>query len=274
LFPPQIKQPEKKMAKVSITKVEQHIGRARIAQKKYQELRCIVSLIEALKILIRHQYTSLELSKSQNLLASVVRDLAGMEKVKALSKKPLSYTKGKEKELAKALIPLGKILHEEERKENLDAARARKAKIDAGIHNGKSYLAAKKLDQARKAFREATEHYSDEDSLFNYIASILQKAGESKEALSYLQRAMEFEGEVDTALKTAHAAFAELKDPALAEKFYGKLAVKRPEDVRINLGLAEALAAGKRLEEAKEQARKAVGNAGTEKAARAILDRA
>lgn len=262
------------MAKVPIQKVELHVGRARAAQKKYQDLRCAMSLIEALKILIQNQYSALELAKVQTLLAGVVRDFAAMDKVKALATKPITYSKGKEKELAKVLIPLAKAMHEEERKENLEAARLRKAKIDGAISNGRSYLSAKKFDAAKKSFREALEHYSDEHSLFNFIASILIEAGELKEALSYLHRAMDTEGEGERALDLAQMVFAKLKDPAAAEKFYGKLAAKRPDDVRVNLGLAEALAAGSRMEEAKAAAKKALGDERTEKAAQALIDSA
>lgn len=177
------------MAK-AVQVIVQHLSRAKAAFMKGGTIRPMVSVAEALKLMLTAELHSTEAQKVTSLLRENLQNISKIEAVKAVHPEPFVYEKGKERQVLIELVPLIKVLHSDRKKENLDAIRQRKLNIDHAIIHGKNALAGGKVEEARKYFRQATNLHVDEDAMYLIISSILQDSGAFKESFEYLRLAL------------------------------------------------------------------------------------
>lgn len=168
----------------------QHLSRAKAAFSKGQTLRPMVSVAEALKVMLTAQLHSVDAQKVASLMRENLQNISRLEAVKKLHPDPFAYQKGGEKRLLAELVPIIRGIHLDKKKENMEALRQRKLNIDQAINHGRNALAGGKVEEARKYFRQATNLHVDEDAMYLIIASALQEAGAFKESFEYVRLAL------------------------------------------------------------------------------------
>jgi len=238
--------------------VEEHLSRAKVAFLKGETLKPLVSLAEALKLVLTKNIPSMDMPRIGSLLRENFQNMSKMEAVKKIHPAPFIYKKGEEKNLLRTLLPVIKGVREEMERESLEAMRERKMKIDQFIIQGRKYLEKNNILEAQRSFRGAVEEYVDEDALFTIIADNLVTAGYSKEPLEYLKRALEIDPENRKACELAYVAFEKAGDFSAAEGFFESTVKKRGETAHLLLGLGRARVKLKKFPEAMEAAKKAL----------------
>ncbi|BBD09044.1 hypothetical protein [Desulfovibrio ferrophilus] len=171
--------------------VVQHLSRAKAAFLKGQTLRPMVSIAEALKVMLTAQLHSTELQKVASLLRENLQNVSKLEAVAARRKEPFVFQKGGEKQILAQLVPLIRAIHADRKKESMEAVRARKLNIDKAINHAQNALSAGKLDEAKEYFRQAAHLYVDEDAMYLIIATKLQAGEFFKESFEYLRPALQ-----------------------------------------------------------------------------------
>ena len=238
--------------------VEEHLSRAKAAFFKGETLKPLLSLAEALKLVVTRNIPSMDMPRIASLLRENFQNIGKIEAVKKIHPAPFIYKKGDEKKLLAALISVIKKVREEMERETLEAMRQRKMKIDQLIIQGRKYLEKKNILEAQRSFRGAVEEYVDEDAMFLVIADSLVSAGYSKEPLEYLKRALEIDPDNRKACELAYAAFEKAGDFSAAEVFFQNAVQKHGETAHLLLGLARARMKLKKFPEAADAARKAL----------------
>jgi len=171
--------------------VIQHLSRAKAAFAKGQTLKPMVSVAEALKVLLTAELHSTEVQQVGSLLRENLQNISKIPAVAALRSEPFSYNKGEEKKVLAQLVPLIKQLHADRKKDSMEAIRARKLNIDRAIIHAQNALAGGKLDEAKEYFRQAALLHVDEDAMFLIIATKLQEGEFFKESFEYLRQALQ-----------------------------------------------------------------------------------
>ncbi|MDY7000379.1 MAG: tetratricopeptide repeat protein [Thermodesulfobacteriota bacterium] len=238
--------------------VEEHLSRAKVAFLKGETLKPLLSLAEALKLVLTQKISSMDMPRIGSLLRENFQNMTKMEAVKKIHPAPFIYKKGEEKNLLRALLPVIKKVREEMERESLEAMRQRKTKIDQLIIQGRKYLEKKNILEAQRSFRGAVEEHVDEDAMFTIIADNLITAGYSKEPLEYLKRALERDPDSRKACELAYAAFEKAGDFSAAEGFFENTVKKRGESAHLLLGLGRVQMKLKKFPEAGAAAKKAL----------------
>ena len=171
--------------------VIQHLSRAKAAFAKGQTLKPMVSVAEALKVLLTAELHSTEVQQVASLLRENLQNISKIPAVAAKRSEPFSYNKGEEKKVLAQLVPLIRGLHADRKKESMEAVRARKLNIDRAIIHAQNALAGGKLDEAKEYFRQASLLHVDEDAMFLIIATKLQEGEFFKESFEYLRLALQ-----------------------------------------------------------------------------------
>ncbi len=238
--------------------IEEHLSRAKAAFFKGETLKPLVSLAEALKLVLTEEIHSMDMPRIGSLLRENFQNMLKMEAVKKIHPAPFIYKKGEEKNLLKALLPVIKKVQEEMDRETLEAMRQRKMKIDQFIIQGRKYLEKENILEAQRSFRSAVEEYVDEEPLFTIIADNLVAAGYSKEPLEYLKRALEIDPDNRKVCELVYAAFEKAGDFSAAEDFFQNAVRKHGETAQLLLGLGRVRVKLKKFPEAEDAAKKAL----------------
>lgn len=238
--------------------VVQHLNRAKAAFLKGDTLRPLVSLAEALKIVVTTQISSQEMNRIATLLRETVANVAKMEEARAHLSEPLVYQPGGEKKVLAQLIPLVKAIHATRKSEGMDAVRERKLKIDHAIIHGSNAVAAGKFDEAKEYFREATNLYVDEHAMFLIIADRLQGAEAWKESFEYLRSALGVNPNDRKACDMVVAASEKIGNIDRGLTLLRKMGEKQGATAHMNYAMARLHAARKQWAEAEALARTAV----------------
>lgn len=238
--------------------VIQHLNRAKAAFLKGDTLRPLVSIAEALKIIVTTQIPSREMGQITTLLRENIANIPKMQEAAALIKEPIAYQPGGEKKVLAQLIPLVKAIHAERKREGLSAVRERKLKIDHAIIHGTNALQGGKVDEARKYFREATDLYVDEHAMFLIIAERLQAAEAWKESFEYLRSALGANANDRKACDMVVAASEKIGNLDRGMTLLKKIADKQGATAHLNYAMARLHAARKQWAEAEKLAGAAV----------------
>ena len=238
--------------------VIQHLSRAKAAFLKGESLRPLVSVAEALKIVITTRIHSQDMAKIASLLRENLQNLGKMEAVTSRLSTPLAYQPGAEKKILAQLVPVIKAIHADARREGMGAVRERKLKIDHAIIHGTKALQGGKLDEAQGYFREAVDSYVDEHAMFLIIADRLQAAGAFKESFEYLRSALGVNPDDRKACEMVVTASEKVANPDRGLTLLHKIAEKKGAGPNLDFALARLLAVKKQWAEAETHARAAV----------------
>ena len=238
--------------------VIQHLSRAKAAFLKGETLRPLVSVAEALKIVVTTKLHSQDMAKIAGLLRENLQNLGRMEEVASRIPGPLAYQPGGERALLAQLVPVIKAIHADARREDTGAVRERKLKIDHAIIHGTNALQGGKVEEAQGYFREAVELYADEHAMFLIIADRLQAAGAFKESFEYLRGALGVNPDDRKACEMVVTASEQVANPDRGLTLLRKLSEKKGAGPHMHLALARLLALKKQWTQAEEHARAAL----------------
>jgi len=238
--------------------VIQHLSRAKAAFLKGETLRPLVSVAEALKIVITTRIHSQDMAKIASLLRENLQNLGKMEDVAARLSAPLAYQPGAEKKVLAQLVPVIKAIHADARREGMGAVRERKLKIDHAIIHGTKALQGGKIDEAQGYFREAVDCYVDEHAMFLIVADRLQAAGAFKESFEYLRSALGANPDDRKACEMVVTASEKVANPDRGLTLLQKTAEKKGAGPNLHFALARLLAVKKQWAEAEAHAQAAV----------------
>lgn len=241
------------MAKPTQT-VIQHLNRAKAAFLKGETLRPMVSVAEALKIVITQDIHSQDMSRIGPLLRENLQNISKMEQVRRHTQEAFAYKPGEEKQILARLVPLVKAIHGERKREDMDAVRARKLRIDHAIIHGANAVQAGKVEEAKKYFREAVNLHVDEDAMFMIIADKLQSAGAYKESFEYLRQALMVNPGDRRACEMTVAATVQVGNIQRGQTLLRKVADKKGMTAHLSYALAQLAAKQKQWADAEELA--------------------
>lgn len=171
--------------------IREDLARAKAAFAKNDELRTVQLVVMALRAFVSVKLPSSDRIMVEGLLRESFSNLGKLPQIRKFAPNGIPYVKGQEQKLCSFLIPLVQRLEEELGRENLDAMRERKLRIDHAVIKGGKLLAEGNLLEAQRNFRAAVEDYVDEKGLFPLIASRLIEAGHFKPSFEYIKRAVE-----------------------------------------------------------------------------------
>ena len=171
--------------------IREDLARAKAAYAKNDDLRTLHLLVAALRAFLSVRLAGPDRTMVEGLLRESFSNLGKLERLKRLIPNGLPYVKGQEKQLFASLVPLVRAVEEAINREDLEAKRERKLRIDHAIIKGTKLLAEGNLLEAQRNFRAAVDDYVDEKGLFPLIASRLIEAGHFKASLEYVKRAIE-----------------------------------------------------------------------------------
>lgn len=238
--------------------VEQHLNRCRLSYRKGEELKSLMSLAEALTLMLKHTIHSVDMQRIGNLLRENVGNVAGLEAVKRLHAKPLAWTRGQEKQLLAAIVPIIKTIQGEADNEAMEAMRERKLKLDRALLAGTRHLERGMIQEAQQSFREAVDLHVDENALFMMIAERLQAANFHSESFEYLRRALEIDPDGRRACEMLCDAAIKTKDLKRGLEYFQREQKKGGDTPNMLFGMARLFAAGKRFDQAVTLSRRAL----------------
>lgn len=247
------------MSAVTAKTVTEQLNRAKGYFHRHESEKALMGAAGAFKLYLQAGVVGRDAMQLQLGLTEMAQLVNRMEEVKRFLPDGIPYAKGKEKQFLVALATVIKKYAEEKAKEDREATRARKLKIDRLLSKGLRMLQAKKPHEALEAFDAAVELYVDEDKLFCMVGERLVENGFPKEAQRYLERAVKTIGDdagAVSALITARMATGEkAKAMELAPRLE-ELAPDKPDSLAL---AAEAYARGGDKARAAAAAKQALG---------------
>ncbi len=192
--------------KNTVQKIQTLVARSKAQYNRLETLRALISLAEALKLVLGVNLAGQTKLSIYNGLREMTQLLGRVEEVKTHTPAPLIFTPGQERTLLISLAKTIKIMHAEALKEDREKAIERKIAIDKLVLHGQNSLKNGKISEAEKAFNEAIEHYVDEQALFSMIGTSLIEAGQERLAVKYFIQAMEeYPDDAQSYMKVADA---------------------------------------------------------------------
>ena len=171
--------------------IREDLARAKAAFAKNDELRCVQLVAMAMRSILTVKLASQDRTMIDGLLRENFSNLGKLPRVLHYAPNGIPFVKGQEKKLTAYLIQLSKKIEADIRREDLEAMRERKLRIDKFVLQGTKFLAENNLLEAQRNFRAAVEDYVDEKGLFPLIATRLIEAGHYKASFEYTKRAIE-----------------------------------------------------------------------------------
>uniref|UniRef100_I2Q7E7 Uncharacterized protein n=1 Tax=Desulfovibrio sp. U5L TaxID=596152 RepID=I2Q7E7_9BACT len=238
--------------------IREDLARAKAAFAKNDELRTVQLVVMALRAFVSVKLPSSDRIMVEGLLRESFSNLSKLPHIRKLAPNGIPYVKGQEQKLCSTLIPLAQQLEDELGRENLDAMRERKLRIDHAIIKGSKFLADGNLLEAQRNFRAAVEDYVDEKGLFPLIASRLIDAGQFKPSFEYIRRAVEESPDNARAYDFLLTAAGKAEEWSLAERILLDVQAKDPRQPLLDQTLALVEARLGHWAEARSAAKRAV----------------
>jgi len=171
--------------------IREDLARAKAAFAKNDDLRCVQLVAMAMRATLTVKLPSQDRTMIDGLLRENFANLGKLPRVLHYAPNGIPFAKGQEKKLTAYLIQLAKKIEADIRREDLEAMRERKLRIDKSVIQGTKLLSEGNLLEAQRNFRAAVEDYVDEKGLFPLIATRLIEAGHYKASFEYTKRAIE-----------------------------------------------------------------------------------
>lgn len=238
--------------------IREDLARAKAAYAKNDELRTLQLVVAALKAFLSVKLPNSDRVMVEGLLRESFANLGKLPHIKKYAPSGIPYAKGQEQKLFSALLPLAQKIEEDLGRENLDAMRERKLRIDHAVIKGAKLLAEGNLLEAQRNFRAAVEDYVDEKGLFPLIASRLIDAGHFKPSFEYVKRAIEEAPDNARAYDFLLTAAGKTEEWGLAEKILHDAQPKAGAQPLFDQALAMVAARLGRWNEARSAAKRAV----------------
>lgn len=177
--------------KENVKEIKEHVARAKAYANKYDIVRSLGSLCDALRVLTTSQVVGREKFEIEILINEVLATLSGMSQLKSIFPNGISLKKGQEKPLLKRLSVLHAKIKEAIENAEREKMRAYKVSIDKAILGAQKLLDKGDEAEAKKAFRKAADKFSKEPGVFQDVGSRMLKGGLIQESIEYLEAAIE-----------------------------------------------------------------------------------
>jgi tetratricopeptide (TPR) repeat protein len=171
--------------------IREHIARAKAYASRFEILKTLASLCDALKLLGSSKIFGREKFETEILINEVLRTLSGMSQLKSLFPNGLSLKKGQEAKLYRTLRTVHDKIQEAIEQAEMEKMRNYKMSIDKAILAGQKLLDQKNFSDAKRVFRKTADKFADEPGIDQDIGARLTKAGLAGDALEYLETALE-----------------------------------------------------------------------------------
>jgi tetratricopeptide (TPR) repeat protein len=178
--------------------IREHLARSKNyyhrLERGYQKadvFRSLVSFAEAVKLLVTTKLVGRQKMEAENAMEGMLQQLNKVEDVKAYANGGFKNKRGQPKILLVQVLKVIKVMQEDLSKESYEAARQRKLQIDQLLSLGRKRLEDERYVEAENAFKEAVQLYVDEHMLFSVIGQAYLQQERPKDALGYLEKAMD-----------------------------------------------------------------------------------
>ncbi|MFW5489275.1 MAG: tetratricopeptide repeat protein [Desulfovibrio sp.] len=171
--------------------IREHVARAKAYASRFEILKTLSSLCDALKLLNTSKVFGREKFEIEILIDEVLRTLSGMPQLKSIFPNGLSLKKGQEAQLYKTLRTVHDKIQSAIEKAEMEKMRAYKLSIDKAILTAQKFLDEENFADAKRIFRKAADKFADEPGIDQDIGGRLLRAGQAKDALEYLETAIE-----------------------------------------------------------------------------------
>lgn len=207
----------------TIKTIKEHLARARSYFHRHDLERALFSTLQGLGGIIKAGPNLTGRTEVDSLLRELIGLYSRADEIREFYPNGLTFTKGKERPLYKALQHVLKKLEAARLHKDLEEIRARKLRIDKLLAYGRKLLEVGKVKDAESAFQEAESLYVDEHSLFRLMGEAFYKAGQHKLATKYLRRAMKTEPDSKKPVELAIAAYKADGNVPVAAKLEAQL---------------------------------------------------
>ncbi len=171
--------------------IREHVARAKAYASRFEILKTLSSLCDALKMLNTSTVFGREKFEVEILIDEVLRTLSGMSQLKSIFPNGLSLKKGQEAKLYKTLRAIHDKIQTAIEQAEMEKMREYKLSIDKAILAGQKLLDAKNFVEAKRIFRKAADKFADEPGIDQDIGGRLIRAGLPQDALEYLEAAIQ-----------------------------------------------------------------------------------
>lgn len=171
--------------------IREHVARAKSYAQRKDYMRCLNSMSLSLEELAESQVFGREKFEIGILIDEAFRQMLAMDELKNVLPRSLKYTRGQEKKLAAVLRKIHDHIKEALDKAAVEKVRKMKNQIDKYVLAGQKALDEKDVKEAKKYFRKITEACPDEYGLLQDVGSRMVKSGFPRDAVEYLERAIE-----------------------------------------------------------------------------------
>ena len=239
--------------------VKEHVARAKAYAGRYEVVKSLLSICEALKLMVTAQVFGRERFEIEILINEVLRTLCKLEDVRRFYNKEISYVKGAEKKVYQLLAKLAQVIQETKDREAEDQIRQRKNKIDQMLRKGQDLLEQNQLMDAKKVFRSVVEQFPDEPNLWFDVGSRLVNKQLYTEATEFLRQAMELDPKDSRAYGYLVTCYEELGRIEDAEKLLREALKTFGGNARIYFRLAKIYKDQRKWSDAYDTVRSALG---------------
>ncbi|MFW5838274.1 MAG: tetratricopeptide repeat protein [Desulfovibrionaceae bacterium] len=174
--------------------IKEHIARAKSYAYKYELLKTLSSLCEALELTMQSKVFGRDKFEISILVDEVLRILTSHESFKELLPAGISFKAGQEKALYMTLKKLHDRVKDLIEKQELEKTREKMHSIDQLILEAQGKLDEKEYVEARRMFYKVTERFEKEIPGLNVDAGQrMIRAGQFVEAIPFLERSIELD---------------------------------------------------------------------------------
>jgi tetratricopeptide (TPR) repeat protein len=174
--------------------IKEHIARAKSYANRYELLKTLSSLCEALELLLQSQVFGRDKFEIGILIDEVLRILTSHDSFRELLPAGISFKKGQEKNLYLTLKKIHDHVKNLIEKQELEKTREKMHTIDQLLLEGQAKLDEGETVEARRLFQKVTERFEQDIPGLNVDAGQrLVKAGQFNDAIPFLERSIELD---------------------------------------------------------------------------------
>jgi tetratricopeptide (TPR) repeat protein len=174
--------------------IKEHIARAKSYANKFELLKTLASLCDALELTLQSQIFGRDKFEIGILTDEVLRTLTSHDSFKDLFPAGIGFKKGQEKALYVTLKKIHGRVKNLIEKQELEKTREKMHTVDHLILEAQAKLDAKEFVDARRLFYKATERFELEIPGLNVdAAQRMVRAGQFVEAIPFLERGIELD---------------------------------------------------------------------------------
>lgn len=177
-------------AKAEAKAIREHVARAKAYAGRLDMVKALDSLCGAMELYVDTKVVGREKFEITIHLDEGLRAFAAMPQMKSLFPSGITLQKGQEKKLLTQLTKVRDKIRGAIEQAEYEKMYAYKLSIDQALIAGQKLMEEGQKDQARLAFRKASEKFASEPGILQDIGSRLMRGGMTIEAVEYLEMAI------------------------------------------------------------------------------------